>query len=90
MPNIIVLDKTDPAIAEAVAGCEVGKPQSFTITATPLSDDESSLVATVDQIAYQEGAEEPAVEEEAAAPPSPTTEAPYKPKAKSSTAAATF
>lgn len=81
MPDTIILDKTNPTTASAVEGCEVGKPQTFTITVTPLSDDENLLVGTVDSIAYQEGEGEPAVEEEAPAPAA-TKEVPYKPKAK--------
>lgn len=82
--NVITLDKTDPAISEAVAGCEVGKPQTFTITATPVSDSDSLLVATVDAIEYEESAEEEAPAEEMAEP----ANKPYKPKAKKDSATA--
>lgn len=83
--NVIVLDKSDPVIAEAVAGCEVGKPQSFTLTFTPVADDDTQLVANIDpaSIAYTgEDEEEEEVMEEEAEP----SEAPYRPGAASGSA----
>lgn len=77
--NLVTLDKSIPEIAEAVAGCEVGKPQTFTITMTPVVDDDTKLLATIDSIEYAEGAG--AVEEEE--PAAPAGEKPYKPKASS-------
>lgn len=58
--NLIVLDKSDPVIAEAVAGCEVGKPQSFTLTLTPTLDDDTQLVANIDPASIVYAGEEEA------------------------------
>lgn len=82
--NILILSKDDPAIAEAVAGCEVGKPQTFTITATPISDSETLLVANVDSIEYEASEEEVVEEADVEAP----STAPYRPKANKASAIA--
>lgn len=83
--NSIILDKTDADVAKAVEGCEVGKPQTFTITATPVSDSDTLLVAKVDAIEYQEepGEETPAEDEG-----EPVTEKAYKPRARKGSATA--
>jgi hypothetical protein len=83
--NSIILDKTNPDIAKAVAGCEVGKPQTFSITATPVADNDTILVATVDSIEYEEPAESETPEEEA---PEEAASKPYKPKARKGSATA--
>jgi hypothetical protein len=85
--NTIILDKSDPEIAKAVAGCEVGKPQTFTIEATPVSDSDTLLVATIDSIEYEEPDGAAPVEEDMAGE-SPETEVPYKPKPKKGSATA--
>lgn len=80
--NLISLDKSNPDIAQAVEGCEVGVPKTLTVTVTPVSDSDTLLVGTVDSVEYTE--EEAAIEEEAPA----TTEKPYKPKARAGSATA--
>lgn len=81
--NSLIVDKTDPSIAEAVAGCEVGVPKTLTVTVTPVSDSDSLLVAKIDSIEYTES-EEPSAEPEE----EPETAKAYKPKAKKTSATA--
>lgn len=80
MPSHLIIDKNDPAVADSVANCEEGKPETLTITGTPIKVDENTVVFAVDSSTYagEEAApaEEEPVEEEAA-----PAEAPYKPKA---------
>lgn len=79
--NIISLDKSNPDIAAALEGCEVGVPKSLTITVTPVTDTDAVFVATVDEVAYSDEEESPK-EETAPAP----EEAAYRPtKGKSAT-----
>lgn len=79
--NIISLDKSQPEIAAALEGCEVGVPKSLTITVTPVTDSDGVFVARVDEVGYSE--EEEAVEEPVA---EEIEEAPYRPtKGKSAT-----
>jgi hypothetical protein len=79
--NIISLDKSQPDIAAALEGCEVGVPKSLTITVTPVTDSDGLFVARVDEVAYSE---EEVVEEEVAEEPA---EAAYRPtKGKTATA----
>lgn len=58
--STIILDKSDPVIAKAVEGCEVGVPQSFTITITPTVDTDTQLVADVDPASIVYAGEEEA------------------------------
>lgn len=74
--NVILLDKSNPDIAKAVEGCEVGVPQTFTVTVTPTTDDGSVLVGTIDSISYEESEEEP-IEEALPGAKKPKT---YKPR----------
>lgn len=83
--QLVSLDKTDPAIAEAVAGCEVGVPQTFTITMTPLVDDDSKLVAEVNSLEYTEAQEAPADESELEEVVT-GGESPYRPRSNAATA----
>lgn len=80
--NIIILDKSQPDIAEALADCEVGVPKTLTLTVTPTVDSDV-FVATVDSVEYSES--EPGGEP---AEPEGAGEAPYKPKAKRASAIA--
>lgn len=82
--NFIAIDKTSPDMAEAVKGCEVGIPKTFTVTATPVSDTDSLLVATIDSVEYTEDDDSAGEEPEEAAP----AEMPYKPKARAGAAMA--
>lgn len=75
--NTITLSKESPEIAKAVAGCEIGVPQKFTITATPVADNDTILVATIDSIEYDEEDQETPPETEAPAKPA---KKPYKPR----------
>jgi len=79
--NLIVLDKTDKSIADAVAGCEVGKPQSFTLTLTPVADDDTQLVANIDPASVAYSGEEETPEGESPAEEPAASEKPYKPGA---------
>lgn len=76
--NVIILNKEDPVVAAAVEGCEVGVPQSFTITFTPTVDTDTQLVADVDpaSISYVDGGEVEPTEEEV---PVEDTEEAYRP-----------
>jgi hypothetical protein len=81
--NVLLLDKSQPEIAEALADCEVGVPKTLTVTVTPTSVSDTVLVAQVDAVEYSapDGAEsEPA--------PAPKGEVPYKPRAKKGSATA--
>lgn len=82
--NLISLDKSQPEIAEALAGCEVGVPKTLTLTVVPVTDTDTLFVATVESVEY---IEEEAVEEEAVDDDGEAV-APYKPKAKSGSATA--
>lgn len=82
--NSIVIEKT-PETADALANCEVGVPETFTITATPLSVSDTVVVFQIDSVEYS-GQEE--VEPEAEAAPEDSTAKPYKPKAKADSATA--
>ena len=81
--NTLTIDKTDPAVAEAVASCEVGKPETFTVTVTPQAVTDGLLVATVESITYAEETDEPETPE--AAPAAPAKK-PYKPRTSAPTA----
>ncbi len=76
--NTLTLDKSNPDVAKAVEGCEVGKPQSFTITATPVADTDELLVATIDQITYEES--DTAADEATPGTSTPPKKTPYKPR----------
>jgi hypothetical protein len=78
--NIISLDKSQPDIAAALEGCEIGVPKTLTITVTPVADGDV-FVAKVDEVSYTE--EEAVTDEVVAEEP---TEQPYRPtKGKSAT-----
>lgn len=82
--NVLLVDLTDAAFAEALADCEVGVAKTLTITVTPTVHDGGVFAATVDSIEYTEP-EEGAVEEVEA---EPVGETPYKPKTKKNSAIA--
>lgn len=82
--NVLLVDLTDAAFAEALADCEVGVPKTLSITVTPTVHDGSIFAATVDSIEYTEPEEEVAEEVES----EPVGEAPYKPKANKKSAVA--
>lgn len=77
MPSTITLDKSDPAVSEAIAGCVVGTEETLTITFTPETVDETTVTGTIGSAAYAEPEmEEEVVEEvvedvEPAAPAAP-------------------
>lgn len=52
--NTLTLDKTDPEVAKALEGCEVGKPIKLTVTVTPTQDDDETFVADVDRVSYSQ------------------------------------
>lgn len=72
---MLVIDRSDPAMQEALADCEVGVPKTLTVDVTPIAV-EGVLVAKVDAVSYAEPTAAPEVEEEAPAAPKA-----YKPKA---------
>lgn len=82
--NLVYVDLSDAAMAEALADCEVGVPKTLTITVTPTVHDESVFAATIDSIEYTEPEEEVTEEVES----EPVGEAPYKPKVKKASAIA--
>lgn len=71
MPNTLILNKSDPEIAAALADCEVGVPKEITLTVTPTVDDDAQFVATVDEVHYteKESASEELVSPTVASPP---------------------
>lgn len=80
--NVLIVDLTDAAFAEALADCEVGTAKKLTITVTPTVHDDSIFAATVDSIEYAEPEEDASDEVES----EPVGEAPYKPKPKKGSA----
>lgn len=75
MPNKLLLDKTDPDIADALAGCKVGEPKTLELTVIPTRDDDTIFEADVSEVAYSPGDETtntaPEAESETPATPPP-------------------
>lgn len=63
--NTLTLDKSDPEIAAALEGCEVGVQKTLTITVVPTEDTDTVFTADVTDVEYTE---EPEAEEEVEVP----------------------
>lgn len=73
--NTAIFDLTDPAVAKALEGCEVGHSKPITITITPKSKDATQMVADITELEADYSEEEaPEVEAEEVAPPIVTDE----------------
>lgn len=69
----LILDKSDPDIAEATKDCKVGDTKTFEVTVEITRDDAKMVEGDVTDLAYSEGGEEPETEE-AAPETEPVTE----------------
>ena len=68
MPNKLLLDKSDPEIADALSDCKVGDTKTLEITCEVTRDDDQTFEADVTGVAYEPGnepAESPEAEAEA-------------------------
>lgn len=52
--NTLTLDKSDPEIATALEGCEVGVPKTLTLTVVPTEDTDTVFTADVTDVEYTE------------------------------------
>lgn len=52
--NTLTLDKSDPEIAAALEGCEVGVPKTLTVTVVPTEDTDTIFTADVTDVEYTE------------------------------------